>query len=77
MHASVGEVDAVLKVTPVFRKLSAPDRHTIAPLDPILLQGGMGVSEIMNHSGRKGGSQGVQHGQNVDDFLGDGAAHRT
>ena len=35
------------------------------------------ASEIMNHSGRKGGPQGVQHGQNVDDFLGDGAAHRT
>ena len=34
-------------------------------------------SEIMNHAGRKGGPQGVQHGQNVDDFLGDGAAHRT
>ena len=36
-----------------------------------------GLSEIMNHFGRKGGPQGVQHGQNVDDFLGDGAAHRT
>ena len=32
MHASVGEVEveAVLKVTPVFRKLSATDLHTIA-----------------------------------------------
>ena len=37
----------------------------------------MTASEIMNHFGRKGGPQGVQHGQNVDDFLGDGAAHRT
>ena len=34
-------------------------------------------SEIMNHFGRKGGPQGVEHGQNVNDFLGDGAAHRT
>jgi hypothetical protein len=31
----------------------------------------------MNHFGRKGGPQGVQHGQNVDDLLGDGAAQRT
>ena len=30
MHASVSEVETVLKVTPVFRKLSAPDLHTIA-----------------------------------------------
>jgi hypothetical protein len=34
-------------------------------------------SEIMNHFGRKGGPQGVEHGQNVNDFLGDGPAHRT
>jgi hypothetical protein len=34
-------------------------------------------SEIMNYFGRKGDPQGVQHGQNVDDFLGDGTAHRT
>jgi general stress protein YciG len=34
-------------------------------------------SEIMNHLGRKGGPQGVEHGQNVNDFLGDGPAHRT
>lgn len=35
------------------------------------------LSEIMSHLGRKCGPQGVQHGQNVDDFLGDGAADRT
>ena len=34
-------------------------------------------SEIMNHFGRKGGPQGIEHGQNVNDFLGDGPAHRT
>ncbi len=34
-------------------------------------------SEIMNHFGRKGGPQGVEHGQNVNDFLGDGADYRT
>jgi hypothetical protein len=34
-------------------------------------------SEIMNHFGRNGSPQGVEHGQNVNDFLGDGAAHRT
>ena len=26
-------------------------------------------SEIMDHFGRKGGPQGVEHGENVDDFL--------
>ena len=31
----------------------------------------------MNHFGRKGGPQSVQHRQNVDDFLRDRAAHRT
>ena len=31
--------------------------------------------EIMNHGGSKGGPQGIQHRQNVDDFLADGAAH--
>jgi CRP-like cAMP-binding protein len=30
MHASTAEAEAVLKVTPVFRKLSAADLHTIA-----------------------------------------------
>jgi hypothetical protein len=30
MQSSAGEVEAVLRVTPVFRKLSAPDLHTIA-----------------------------------------------
>jgi hypothetical protein len=34
-------------------------------------------SEIMDHFRRKGGPQGVEHGHNVNDFLGDGAAHRT
>lgn len=34
-------------------------------------------SEIMNHRGRKRGPQGIQHGQHVNDFLCDRAAHRT
>ena len=33
------------------------------------------ASEIMNHGGRKSGPQGIEHGQNVDDLLADGAAH--
>ena len=38
-------------------------------------KGASQASEIMNHGGRKGGPQGIQHRQNVDDFLADGAAH--
>ena len=38
-------------------------------------EGASQASEIMNHGGRKGGPQGIQHRQNVDDFLADGAAH--
>jgi hypothetical protein len=37
-------------------------------------EGASQASEIMNHGGRKGGPQGIQHRQNVDDFLADGAA---
>ena len=29
-------------------------------------------SEIMNYLGRKGGPQRIEHGQTVDNFLGDG-----
>ena len=52
------------------------DQPTVAP-SPMGLVNFKMPSEIMNHFGRKGGPQGIEHGQNVNDLLGDGAIHRT
>ena len=54
-----------------------PRMISLEPAEGNLRQAEVRPSEIMNHFGRKGGPQGVQHGEDVDDFLGDGAAHRT
>ena len=35
------------------------------------------MSDVMNLLGRKGGAQGIEHGQHVDDFLHDGTAYRA
>ena len=34
-------------------------------------------SKIVNHFGWKSGAQGIQHREDIDDFLYDGATHRT
>ena len=33
--------------------------------------------DVMDLLGRKGGAQGIEHGQYVDDFLHDGTAYRA
>ena len=59
------------------RPSEAARNPAVKDVDRFLVLVFRGASKVVNHLRRKGGAQGVQHGQNVDDFLGDGAVHRT
>jgi hypothetical protein len=60
------------KITASYRRGSASRRDVDMFIGLVV-----GLSEIVDHLRREGGPQRVQYGQNVDDFLCDGTAHRT